>query len=333
MGKDSGCIIALERDALMVLEMVLNELSYQVPANNRDSAREWMNILLETIRRATSTGIKHVLRTGQEFYTIELAKDYTIANWFNDIDSDTRVYIKTITTKYPYLEGLDQSLSPVDVDLIECWYNGRKADGFKCAYWMDALALSFYSNDEWDKHIIDNIILTYIDKGSDGIKEEIVQIRHASKPKHIKKHLEWINECIKDSIRDGIDIWKRRNEFYPSLLFCQSVRQQLYKIYQSHVILNRIKRSLSELQKYCENWVTGGFEPENITGKPRMESKPTLQQYGKERTFVCPDGKQRKFSWHLSLSYTWRLYFYPLENEKKIIIGYIGQHLPIVSEK
>ncbi|MCI0528399.1 MAG: hypothetical protein L0Y56_13245, partial [Nitrospira sp.] len=61
------------------------------------------------------------------------------------------------------------------------------------------------------------------------------------------------------------------------------------------------------------------------------ESQATLQQFGRERTFRSPDGEERIFSWHVRLTPgSWRIYFFP-EEAGKMIVGYIGPHLPTVS--
>jgi len=65
--------------------------------------------------------------------------------------------------------------------------------------------------------------------------------------------------------------------------------------------------------------------------KVSPESSMTLEMYGRERTFRCPDGQKRLFSWHLRLTpHAWRIHFYPDEQTKTLIIGYIGHHLPTV---
>lgn len=318
----------------MTVEMVLNELSHKTPAQDIYAAKRWISTLRTTIQEATSLGVQRILRTGRIFYEIELAKNYTIANWLNDntVDREERIYLKTIATKYPYMEDFLPSQSLNSVELMECYYGNQRAEGFLYAYWMQALALSFPSDPMWDQHIIDNLSLEYIDPENGELMKKTVNVIHASNPGHVSTHRNWIDQRIRDSIRDGNDIWYRKTELYPSLLFCDSVHQQLRRIYSSHPLLKQIKERLSELEAFCQNWETGPFAYRKLRGNPRPESQATIQQYGNERTFLCPDGRHRMFTWHVSLSIKWRLHFFPLENERKIIIGYIGPHLPTASE-
>ncbi len=321
----------------MSVELVLNELSHQTYAPNIYTAREWMTTFRETIQAAVQIGTKQILRTGQIFYQIKLTRDYTIAQWLNDsgVDRDERLYIKTLTTKYPYLENFAPIEGVTPVELMDVYYNDQRAEGFRYAYWMDALAISFLSNSQWDRAIIEGLVLQYMEPESDEITEEMICIPHASKPEHVDTHREWISHRVQDSIHDGTDIWYRREELFPALIFCESVRQQLRQIHSSHPLLRQVKERLQELQRYCDHWDSGPFDPSQslIKGRPRTESQATLQQYGNFRTFLCPDGHRRIFTWHISLNPgSWRLYFFPLESTRKIIIGYIGPHLPIASE-
>jgi hypothetical protein len=52
--------------------------------------------------------------------------------------------------------------------------------------------------------------------------------------------------------------------------------------------------------------------------------------YGAARTFVCPDGKKRLFSWHSKINYEkWRIHFIDAPAERRVLIGYVGRHLPL----
>ena len=65
------------------------------------------------------------------------------------------------------------------------------------------------------------------------------------------------------------------------------------------------------------------------------ESEPTLNKYRKERTFLCPDGKERLFEQHAKIrQHNWRIYFFSEVSGigmRKVIIGYVGTHLPSVN--
>ena len=77
------------------------------------------------------------------------------------------------------------------------------------------------------------------------------------------------------------------------------------------------------------NWQAGYFSLEGYPFEESGESEPTLNKYGGERTFLCPDGEERLFERHVKLKEcNWRIHFFPEVKTTKVIIGYVGSHLP-----
>ncbi|NEP41695.1 MAG: hypothetical protein F6K35_21660 [Okeania sp. SIO2H7] len=70
----------------MDLEMVLNELSLKTPAADIQTAKQLMSELIQTLFAATESGVKWKLRTQENFYSVELAPDYSVGSWSNDKD-------------------------------------------------------------------------------------------------------------------------------------------------------------------------------------------------------------------------------------------------------
>jgi hypothetical protein len=123
------------------------------------------------------------------------------------------------------------------------------------------------------------------------------------------------------------ELWQIRDNLYPFLIFCDNIQKELAKADPTKFEI--VKRRLLELNLDCKSWKEGFFNPIRVTGNPRPESatvrnNPKLR---KQRTFLCPDGVKRFFELHTSMPDYWRLYYFPLEEEKKLIIGYIGEHL------
>lgn len=95
--------------------------------------------------------------------------------------------------------------------------------------------------------------------------------------------------------------------------------------------LKVVIKALLELQNCCKNWNEGYFSVQGYALEESGESEPTLNKYRQERIFVCPDGKERLFERHIKLRLcNWRIHFIA-EKPGKLIIGYIGRHLPTVN--
>jgi len=314
----------------MDLDMVLNELSVQFPASDIRTAHEWMSDLLNTIIAATKQGVSGVLRTHRDFHATMLAPDYPLARWRNDpsVDKEKRWYFNFRITQKPFLADLDAPEIEEKLGLCEFTYEGDVVQGLAHAYLLEALAVSVRSARRWEFSLLELEVRQLDDDGNLTI--EIVEVIHASYPSHVVEHEEWIQNRLQRSVRDGVDLWNRKHELFSSLIFCESVGKQLQKLRSGNPMLCPIVKRLFKLENYCKNWHDGPFNPDNLRTKATPESQATLQEFGNERTFLCPDGQERIFSWHVRLTPgAWRIQFFP--EVGKIIIGYIGPHLPTVS--
>jgi hypothetical protein len=122
--------------------------------------------------------------------------------------------------------------------------------------------------------------------------------------------------------KNGKDILDHAQEAFPNLIFCKNAEKQLENE-NNCMNATQIARKLKKLQ---EHTVLG---TELINATP--ESKPTLEHYENEHTFLLPNGQQQLFSWHLRFtgnSIAGRI-FYEIEG-KNCFIGHIGSKLPTV---
>jgi hypothetical protein len=308
----------------MALEMVLNELSLQ-SADSVHTARQWMFTFVQTVRAATSHRVSRVIRTQDGIFDIVLAPGYPLRRWLNDreVDLEARRYIKSLTTKAPFWDGLPELYDRVLEH--EFRYDGRQAPGLGVAYLLESLAISLLSEDCWSVALL-LLDAQWMIEGGD-IEAGTVHVIHAGQPAHVDEHSEWIQERLRSDVRDGDDLWNRRAELFPSLAFCEATNRQIKSL--NSTMLRPVARRLFELHVYCQGWTGSGFDPDQLPARATPESQPTLERYGAQRTFLCPDDVERTFSWHVRLTpHAWRIYFYPAPTNKTMIIGYIGPHLP-----
>lgn len=313
----------------MNLEMVFNELSLRSPSSDILTARGLMSDLIQTLRKATQSGISRTLRTSGEINFLELAPNYPVSRWRNDpeVDREEQRFFRTLQNKAPLWVDIAEEIKD-SFDLSDVWYQEDLAQGLGFALLMDGLAISFNSDARWDNECLE-IKVRRLDEAGELI-DEIEEVKHASQINHITVHAEWIKQRIQTNIKDGLDIWNRKEELFPHLSFCESVQGQLQNLNDEHPMLQLIKKKLVQLEEYSKNWSEGAFDPDCL-GNTSPESQITLQteKYQRERTFLCPDGENRLFNWHLKLS-NWRIYYFPQSAGEKIIIGYIGLHLRTV---
>jgi hypothetical protein len=323
----------------MEIDLVFNELSLQNPASDQQTAREWMSNFIKTVKVVKSQGVKVYLRTQYDFHKTILANEYPLRSWLNDqeVAKEEQIFIKTLATGSPFSTNIVNSeIQDIENNqgLSEFYYQGIVAVGLGVAYLLDTLgintlAISFISDECWNLSKLEINYLEYTENGEEDRK--ILEIRHASCNIHVQDHATWIQGQIQASITDGEDIWDRKEELFPNLEFCDNVSKQLKNIQYRQLELAPVYKTLIELQKCCQNWKSGGF---SVTGYPldeSGESEPTLNKYGQERLFTCPDNEERLFERHIKLrSCNWRIHFFPLQ-PGKVIIGYVGRHLPTVN--
>jgi hypothetical protein len=303
----------------MDLEIVFNELSIEVCATDLSIAKQWMSEFINTILAIKPpSGVKRKLRTKNDFNYLLLAPDYTLAQWRNDpnVDLETRRFLKTLQDKN------DPPLPDFADPSIEVSYQGKSTIGLYYAFVYNSLAISFRSSSQWDYNLIE-LQITSIDEDEElaTITERVI---HASCKNHIQEHEKWICDRLKIEVNNGLDLWHRKKELFPNLLFCEAVSKQLQNINNGEPILKQIIKRLLELEEYCKSWNTGSFNLDNIPCKVSPESESRLKKFDRELTFKCPDGIDRIFSYHVRMTPgAWRLHFWALE-PGKIIIGYIG---------
>lgn len=318
----------------MSLDLVLNELSLSPSTENKDVAYLLMNEFIATLRSASKAGMSGLLRTSRNFNSIELAPNYYPKDWLRDkkVFQEQKDFFLTVVTAAPYLDGLESSSVQCKVDMSEFLFNGQPAKGLGIAHLLEALAVSFRSDPVWNAKGIE-LNYQWINDESEIITES-VKVVHASQSSHIQEHLDWIKQRRQDntrSIQNGSDLWKQCSRLFPHLVFCESIATDLQELDRGNLMVRPIIDRLLKFESYCAKWEAGAFNSHDLSSKVSLESRSTLDSYEQERTFQCPDGEKRVFSWHARLTPgAWRIYFYPETDQRKLIIGYIGTHLKTV---
>ena len=316
----------------MTLEMVFNELSLRTLASDIPTARQWMSDFISTMRTAQTYGLKG-LRTQRDFHAIVLAEGYPLARWRNDneVRREEQTFLRTLATKAPLSVDIVDSEIKKNIEDEDCEFilQGCKVEGLKTTYWLETLAISLNSESCWSCSRIELEVIQLDDKGN--LLEEIVEVLHASQRNHVLENADRIKIRLQPGTLNGMELWNRRDELFPSMQFCKAGNKQLRKLRTGEDRLQLVLEALFELENCANNWKIGSFSLEGYPLEESGESGVTLNQYWRERTFLCPDGKERLFERHIKLkSCNWRIHFFPEVGTRKVIIGYVGIHLPTV---
>jgi hypothetical protein len=313
----------------VAIEMILNELSVKHATSEREACEQLRSFVM-VAREITARGVAQTVRTEQNWFTFELAAGYPIQRCINNplINLETKLFFLQLAVQFPLL--INAALAQERARGMDCSCGGKPANGLMAAYLLDGLAVSFASAPEWRDAFV---TITLEELLEDDIEHREEVLHHASSPAHVTElHHEWITERTRlPTPNSGAELWSRRSEYYPSLLFCDAVEGQLQHYRTGALEVTQIHKRLVELDSYTQRWTSGGFDPTAIACKVTQESQETLNQYAAERTFLCPDGQQRPFEWHARFTPgAGRLHFYPDAEAYRIIVGYIGPHLRTV---
>lgn len=306
---------------------MLNELS-QIKVHTRLQAYGIMENFVLAANEAELTLLLDELRideqVGNNLYDLLLMDNYSIGQWIKDnkVDGDLKSKFLSIVSTSPLV-------NKEEVDRFEsenCFYEGKLGLGIKAALLYNTFCINFLI-DDYNNIIILPIKHEYILDGELKKEDEIIKCFATSLD--VLSHKEWFLNSQKKNIQCGKDLWDRRTELFPHLIFCDGVKSQISELGKSSNLTNIIER-LRVLDKVALDWTNGDFNYSQTNKSYRLtihpESKPTIDNYRQARIFSLPDKRKELFSLHI-ITGDLRIHFYPDNNEKKVYIGYVGHHL------
>jgi hypothetical protein len=317
------------------MQMVLNELSFDFPATNIENGKRLFKDFIRVYLKGISSGVSPsiILETG--FDNTILAPGYPVAKWRNDHDIDRelkRVYIRMNDKAEFFSNYFNES------DLLsEFYYNNQSGKGLLIAAELDFLAISFLSDRLWNTNKIQGEYRKLEEEGENAeLHCKEVCVYNVSSVEHVDHNSDWINKILakaKTNLENSKELWKKRNEFFSELVFCESVKKQISEFSATSPEFKQIIKKLDLLNDYFVTWDGEIFERRKIPNVD-PESQETLNRYEEKHTFSPPDNEPLVFSWHIRFtgsSKAGRIYFYPHAETGKCIIGHIGSKLPTVT--
>jgi hypothetical protein len=306
----------------MSRELFFNELS-ATPVSSRHAAQEMMKALVNTIRAARRAGGTE-FRAQNDLGLLELSEGYSVRDWRNDeaVARELQTAWRGMQAKSPLMRP---DTPPEERSRLlggECTFDGVSAVGLAAAAQLGGLAVSLASHEKWQRARL-KAVLTELSE--DDVAPAEVDIRHASAVAHVQVHHEWLRPPPYDPI-DARDLWNKRAELYPALVFCTHMEKALEAYGSGTDLFKQVKARLRDLQDFFSTWDGKGFDPNKVPFKVTPDSDTQLKQHPEQRTFLCPDGETRLFRWKTKLPNGHRLYFDPQESKRTAIIGDVGPH-------
>ncbi|MCU0663470.1 MAG: hypothetical protein MUC50_14230 [Myxococcota bacterium] len=292
------------------------------------TARAWLLCLQETVHAAALHRVPSILRTHEGFWQWRLAPDYSVVEWLRDptVERERRQRLRSAVGKAPFLETLHDEAELSLGLLAEATWEGQRGLGIGLAVLQDATVVSLpvppFCTDPLP------VVMSCLD--ADVLKEKAEQVCNFYDAAAVARRGPWIAQRQQHQLRSGSAIIRLRADFLEKLDFTGTALDQLAKLTGSERTFPFIVRHLFALNEHARQW--DGKRPfaEGYPFPCSEESSTTLAMYGGTRTFVCPDGEKRLFSWHSKINYEkWRIHFVDVPPERTVLIGYIGKHLPL----
>lgn len=307
-------------------EAAVSEENYngKVVQNERDIINNFIHVLIEVKKNLNLTS----LIATEDFYNFRVSSTYGINDWLNDslVKKKYKDFFRTFRNMK--CNSIDKNDYPLNEFII--MMNGHALVSTGCLFALenDEDVVSVVTDKLWSNNLINgklnsvscSNILTTSERKVENIydKSQIALLKSKFKSQSFKE------------ISSGQDLWEKRKELFPNLVFCENVKAQLYKDSEKFHIDQVIKRLLG-LQQYFEN-CDEVYNPSKLGLYARTESEsvkknPDLRAL---RLFKKPDGISEYFYDHIGFvgKYCGRIHFIPDNENKKCYIGYIGRHLP-----
>lgn len=315
------------------MQMVLNELSAQFPAESVVSGRKMMEEFLNTYMQVRKLIANDTIFLNQDYQSFLLAPEYRIEQWRNDgaVDMELKRRFRSMLNHSSIYHSESFRESREKTFEAEFQHGDQYSVGCQLAYEREDVAVSFLSDDKWRTPQIDGVYRWMDDEGNVG--ELHVQVSNVSCEENISEfesvYRQQLDKDNRENFKSGNDIVDRRRALFPNLVFCEVALRQLQRDIGAAEV-SQVYKKLMELQQFAEN-SDGIFQKEKLN-KATPESTETLKRYQEEHTFQLPDGTTRIFSWHIRFTGTiaGRIFFEPELKSGIIYIGHIGKKLPTV---
>lgn len=191
----------------------------------------------------------------------------------------------------------------------------------------DAIAVSVPSEAVWDRDRISVPFHELLPDGTLGHAEE--EIDNLARSAHAGPIGDRHREGLRLRCSDSADLWSRRAQVFPHLIFGPDVQGHLTELNPGW--LSTLVSRLADLEAAAAEWaVAGGDAPRwrtKVTPESgRLMSNPKLRE---ARRFRSVAGAQILFEWHARFGGGGRIHLRFDARTREIEVGYVGGHLPL----
>ena len=312
--------------------MVFNELSVKPelvePGRSNVSSRQTIDCFVSFLHHMRKRDMLDEIITLSDIHAFYVSEGYGVNEWLSDsgVNRTHKQFLQLMRNKsWRYIESGDYA----DCEFTVAVANEiHKALGCVIASQNEYPVISVETSDLWTRPEIKGEYVSLDEDGNIHSKER--SVRNLSGSMDISTIETEFRATVYKRVSSGQDLWELREDLYPNLIFCESVKDQLHKDPEKYHIL-KIMEKLERLQKYFAEY-GGAYDPKVLGMGARSESESVKSDNSLKnmRKFRKPTGEEAYFFDHIGFSGKFsagRIHFLPQNDVKICYIGYIGRHL------
>ncbi len=319
----------------MPIELFLNELSTPLGAVTASAASKHLRGLVNSLRELRKITRDLILNTDTPLNAVQIGAGNTIASLRNSNDCvEEGQFLKLLKDRAPLnyaidtLNGLDPAAVEFQLRPTDPIFEGKSPTALGLASHYNGVTLSFATHELWN-HPFVGLERIRLDDKSDSILSDNVQAKNVCTPSHVNVHASDILKAVTPEIRDGKDLWSRRADLFPDLLFIPRVRGQIERLLSGDRVFSSALSRLKELQAATAEWIEKGTKTPSFPFYCRPESEGRINDG--LVNFTDENGTTRTFSLHADFGPAeGRLHFIILSDPKKhILVGHVDRKIGI----
>lgn len=229
-------------------DLIFNELSVEPYPANFDELNQRVKNLVLLCKKAREKFDFKKLRFTQQLHEYRLlTEEFSFSDYIRDkrVNPTIRTLLLDLH-RYPFIDDEDEQVLAQYLENQFRFQKGNdklKCDGLATAYLYDTVAISFSSEQIWDKLKITILV-------QKGDTETVEQVFHLSKTEHLDQENEltkWLSEHVQQGVHTLADLKRLypnyvfESQAFDDLLYWKTKNQTLYL--RLHVLLRDIEIS------------------------------------------------------------------------------------------
>lgn len=299
---------------------ILNEHSLHIA---RDIEDRCLKQFFDVYNEAKKSNFKQILISnflGPNWYEIPTSEGRTIRSWINEQSRDYATRVKSLIQSIEHPKFRMEDIQGPNVS--EFYYNGNSVKLLGAAYLLKQLAFSFGSDEIWNESVFS--------LECEELVSNDVKVGNVTTREHWDIHFEQISEERKKQALSSDDIEKWIKGEFPYIIFTTDASKQIKKEH-STVFLREILdacKKLNEVVERASDQVSYRYVISE-TDLDITDESSTVKNNGKlNRHRKITYGGTRYYFYHHIKNFSGAKRVHFIIKDNKIVIGYLGKHLP-----